>query len=55
MSKFPVMRDLSVDRSRMFDALKKVQAWGLLMDIMIWSGEKILPFIRKSHTNYQNV
>ena len=27
MSKFPVNRDLSVDRSRMFDALKKVQAW----------------------------
>ena len=27
MSKFPVMRDLSVDRSRMFDALKRVQAW----------------------------
>ena len=29
MSKFSVMRDLSVDRSRMFDALKKVQAWAL--------------------------
>ncbi len=27
MSKFPVIRDLIVDRSRMFDALKKVQAW----------------------------
>ena len=27
MSKFPVVRDLAVDRSRMFDALKKVQAW----------------------------
>ena len=27
MSKFPVMRDLSVDRSRMFEALKKVKAW----------------------------
>ncbi|MCD5323772.1 MULTISPECIES: succinate dehydrogenase iron-sulfur subunit [Pontibacillus] len=27
MSTFPVMRDLAVDRSRMFDALKKVKAW----------------------------
>lgn len=27
MSKFPVVRDLVVDRSRMFDALKKVRAW----------------------------
>jgi succinate dehydrogenase / fumarate reductase iron-sulfur subunit len=27
MSKFPVVRDLIVDRSRMFEALKKVQAW----------------------------
>ncbi|MFQ5807298.1 MAG: succinate dehydrogenase iron-sulfur subunit [Phycisphaerae bacterium] len=27
MSKFPVMRDLFTDRSRMFEALKKVKAW----------------------------
>jgi succinate dehydrogenase / fumarate reductase iron-sulfur subunit len=27
MSKFPVLRDLVVDRSRMFRALEKVQAW----------------------------
>ncbi|RBW69032.1 succinate dehydrogenase iron-sulfur subunit [Bacillus taeanensis] len=27
MSTFPVVRDLVVDRSRMFDALKKVKAW----------------------------
>jgi succinate dehydrogenase / fumarate reductase iron-sulfur subunit len=27
MKKFPVVRDLFVDRSRMFEALKKVQAW----------------------------
>ena len=27
MSKFPVIRDLIVDRSRMFDALKRVHAW----------------------------
>jgi succinate dehydrogenase iron-sulfur subunit len=27
MSKFPVVRDLIVDRSRMFEALKRVQGW----------------------------
>ncbi len=27
MSKFPILRDLIVDRSAMFDALKKVRAW----------------------------
>jgi len=27
MSKFPVIRDLAVDRSRLFRALQKVQAW----------------------------
>lgn len=27
MSKFPLIRDLQVDRSRMFENLKKVQAW----------------------------
>ena len=27
MSKFPVIRDLQVDRSRMFENLKKVKAW----------------------------
>lgn len=27
MTKFPVIRDLVVDRSRMFDALKSVRAW----------------------------
>jgi len=27
LSKFPVVRDLQVDRSRMFDNLKKVRAW----------------------------
>ena len=27
MTKFPVLRDLVVDRSRMFDALKRVHAW----------------------------
>lgn len=27
LSKFPVIRDLMVDRSRMFDTLKKINAW----------------------------
>lgn len=27
MAKFPVVRDLQVDRSSMFDALKKIKAW----------------------------
>ena len=27
MSKFPVVRDLCVDRARLFDGLKRVQAW----------------------------
>src|SRR5262245_9597958 len=27
MTKFPIIRDLVVDRSRMFNALKKVDAW----------------------------
>ena len=27
MSKFPLVRDLCVDRQKMFDALKKVKAW----------------------------
>jgi succinate dehydrogenase / fumarate reductase iron-sulfur subunit len=27
MTKFPVIRDLVVDRSRMFDALKRIKAW----------------------------
>lgn len=27
MTKFPVVRDLMVDRSKMFDALKRVKAW----------------------------
>ena len=27
MKTFPVVRDLQVDRRRMFDSLKKVKAW----------------------------
>jgi len=27
MKKFPLVRDLTVDRQKMFDALKRVRAW----------------------------
>jgi len=27
MGKFPVVRDLAVDRSRMFSALKRIKGW----------------------------
>ena len=48
MSKFPVNRDLSVDRSRMFDALKKVQAWVPVDGYHdLGPGEKILPAHQK--------
>jgi succinate dehydrogenase / fumarate reductase iron-sulfur subunit len=30
LGKFPVVRDLMVDRSRMFDALKRVRAWNAI-------------------------
>ena len=44
LSKFPVVRDLAVDRSRMFEALKRVKAW-VPMDGYhdLGPGDKILP------------
>ena len=44
MNKFPLFRDLVVDRSRMFEALKKVKAW-VPMDGFhdLGPGERILP------------
>ncbi len=41
MSTFPVVRDLIVDRERMFDALKQVKAWILLMERMVWPGPRM--------------
>ena len=35
MSTFPVIRDLQVDRTRMFDNLKRMKAWIRLMVRMI--------------------
>ena len=56
MSKFPVNRDLSVDRSRMFDALKKVQAWVPVDGYHdLGPGERYFLHIKKLHTNYLNV
>lgn len=48
MSKFPVVRDLVVDRSRMFSTLKKVQAW-LPVDSYLDMG----PGLRQSQENQE--
>jgi len=48
MSKFPVIRDLVVDRSRMFSTLKKVKAW-LPVDSYLHMG----PGPRQSQDNQQ--
>ena len=49
MSKFPVIRDLMVDRSRMFSTLKKVKAW-LPVDSYLDMG----PGPRQSQDNQQS-
>ena len=41
MKTFPVVRDLQVDRSRMFDALKKVKHGFRLMEPMIWDQDHV--------------
>lgn len=44
MSKFPVVRDLAVDRSRMFENLKKVKAWAPVDGLHdLGSGPKVSP------------
>ena len=51
MTKFPLMRDLVVDRSRMFENLKRVKAWVPLKDTQdCGPGPKILP--KDQHINY---
>ncbi|UTW68909.1 hypothetical protein KHA80_16730 [Anaerobacillus sp. HL2] len=59
MRTFPVVRDLLVDRTRMFESLKKVKAWIPIIgtyDLGPWAYEKNA---RKAnvngHTNYRNV
>lgn len=50
MSKFPVQRDLLVDRSRMFDALKQVKAWIAVDGIYdLGEGPKVLPEIQEEN------
>ncbi len=50
MSKFPVQRDLIVDRSRMFDALKKVKAWIDIDGIYeLGEGPRVLPSVQEEN------
>lgn len=50
MSKFPVKRDLIVDRSRMFEALKKVKAWIDIDGIYdLGEGPKVMPSIQEEN------
>lgn len=51
MKKFPVVRDLIVDRSNIFENLKKIKAWVPLPDTQDHGpGPKILP--QDQHINY---
>ena len=55
MSTFPVIRDLQVDRSRMFDNLKHMKAWIPIdgtydLDQTTYARENV-----KQHMNYLNV
>ena len=51
MKKFPLVRDLAVDRSSMFQNLKRVKAWVPLEDTADHGpGPKILP--KDQHVNY---
>jgi len=50
MSKFPVKRDLVVDRSQMFEALKKVKAWiGIDGIYDLGEGPKVIPEIQEEN------
>jgi succinate dehydrogenase / fumarate reductase, iron-sulfur subunit len=48
MTKFPVVRDLSVDRSRMFEDLKRVKAW-----IQLDGSHELGPGPRQSQDNQE--
>jgi succinate dehydrogenase / fumarate reductase iron-sulfur subunit len=48
MQKFPLVRDLAVDRSRMFDDLKKVKAW-----INLDGSHELGPGPRQSQSNQE--
>ncbi len=52
MKKFPIVRDLMVDRSRMFETMKKVQAWVTADGYHdMGPGERIPPF--NQHVAYK--
>ncbi len=56
MTTFPVVRDLAVDRSRMFDALRKLKHGFQLMALMILVLDHECQRINvNGHMNYQNV
>lgn len=56
MTTFPVVRDLAVDRSRMFDSLKKVKAWvSVRWHICLGPGPRWLKVASVGNMNYQNV
>ncbi len=50
MSKFPVKRDLVVDRSQMFEALKKVKAWIEVDGIYdLGEGPRVMPEVQEEN------
>lgn len=50
MSKFPVQRDLVVDRSNMFEALKKVKAWIEIDGIYdLGEGPRVMPSLQEEN------
>ena len=56
MSTFPVIRDLQVDRTRMFDNLKRMKAWIPIDGTYdLGPGPRIQKRNVKQHMNYQNV
>lgn len=56
MSTFPVIRDLQVDRSRMFDNLKRMKAWVPIDGTYdLGPGPRMPEKNVKQHTNYLNV
>lgn len=55
MKTFPVVRDLQVDRSRMFDSLKKVKAWIPIDGTYdLGPGRECRKNAVNGHMNYQN-
>jgi hypothetical protein len=43
LSKFPLVRDLTVDRQFMFESLKRVKAGSLSMALTIWARDRAFP------------